>query len=83
MVSRVSKDEVKEVDIRYEILRLENAGSTLKMVLSLGSAGYAKPQEVLTCGFGMKENEVLSLLIKREGLYVRKEDKYLSPMEII
>jgi len=92
MVSRVSKadksftacrEELKEVDIRYEILRLENVGSTLKMLLSIGSAGYAKPQEVLTCGFGMKDKEVLSLLIKREGLYVRREDKYLSPMEII
>jgi len=84
MVSRISKKELKEIDIRFEILKLENEGSALKMVLTLGSAGYAKPQEILIYGFGMKEKEVLSLLIKREGLFVRKKDnKFLSPMEII
>ena len=83
MVSRVSKEELREVDIRFEIFKLENEGSTLSMLLSVGSSGHAKPQEVLRYGFGMKEKEVLSLLIKREGLLVKKEDKYLSPMEII
>jgi radical SAM family uncharacterized protein/radical SAM-linked protein len=92
MVTRISKadrslpvrrEELKEVDIRYEILKLENTGSTLEMLLTTGNQGYAKPQEVLTFGLGMKEKEVLSLLIKREGLFVKREDKFLSPMEII
>ncbi|MDH4222135.1 MAG: TIGR03960 family B12-binding radical SAM protein [candidate division Zixibacteria bacterium] len=84
IISRLSKnEEIKEVDIRYEILKLENTGSTLEMLLTTGNQGYAKPQEVLTFGFGMKEKEVLSLLIKREGLFVKREDKLLSPMEII
>lgn len=83
MATRVSKDELKEIDIRFEILKLENTGSTLEMLLTTGTQGYAKPQEVLIYGFGMKEKEVLSLLIKREGLFIKKEDKLLSPMEII
>jgi radical SAM family uncharacterized protein/radical SAM-linked protein len=83
MVSRVSKEELKEVDIRFDILKLENEDSTLNMLLSLGSAGYAKPQEVLIYGFGMKEKEVLSLLFRREGLFVKRQEQYLSPMEII
>ena len=83
MVSRVSKEELKEVDIRFEILKLENDGSTLSMLLSVGSAGYAKPQEVLIYGFGMKEKEVLSMLLKREGLFVKRQEQLLSPMEII
>ena len=65
------------------IVRLEIENSILRMILSIGSSGYAKPQEVLIYGFGMKEKEVLSLLINREGLFVKREDKYLSPMEII
>jgi radical SAM family uncharacterized protein/radical SAM-linked protein len=83
MVSRVSKEELKEVDIRFDILKLENEDSTLSLLLSLGSAGYAKPQEVLIYGFGMKEKEVLSLLFIREGLFVKRQDQLLSPMEII
>jgi radical SAM-linked protein len=83
MVSRVSKEELKEVDIRFDILKLENEDSTLNLLLSVGSAGYAKPQEVLIYGFGMKEKEVLSLLFKREGLLIKKQDQLLSPMEII
>jgi radical SAM family uncharacterized protein/radical SAM-linked protein len=83
MVSRVSKEELKEVDIRFEIFKLENEGSTLKMLLSVGSSGHARPQEVLIYGFGIKEKEVLSLLIKREGLFVKRQDQLLSPMEVI
>jgi len=83
MVSRVSKEELKEVDIRFEILKLENDGSTFSMLLSVGSAGYAKPQEVLIYGFGMKEKEVLSMLLKREGLFVKRQEQLLSPMEVI
>jgi radical SAM family uncharacterized protein/radical SAM-linked protein len=83
MVSRVSKEELKEVDIRFEIFKLENEGSTLSMLLSVGSSGHAKPQEVLRYGFGMKEKEVLSLLIKRAGLFVKRQDQLLSPMEVI
>ncbi len=92
MATRVSKidrglpsqrEELKEVDIRYEILKLENTGSTLEMLLTIGNQGYAKPQEVLTFGLGMKEKEVLSLLIKREGLFVKRQNELLSPMDII
>jgi len=83
MVSRVSKEKLKEVDIRFDILKLENEDSTLNMLLSVGSAGYAKPQEVLIYGFGMKEKEVLSLLFRREGLLIKRQDQLLSPMEII
>jgi len=83
MVSRVSKEELKEVDIRFEIFKLENEGSTLSMLLSVGSSGHARPQEVLIYGFGMKEKEVLSLLIKRKGLFMKRQDELLSPMEII
>jgi radical SAM-linked protein len=83
MVSRVSKEELKEVDIRFDILKLENEDSTLNMLLSLGSAGYAKPQEVLISGFGIKEKEVLSLLFRREGLLIKRQEQLLSPMEII
>ncbi|MCJ7498310.1 MAG: TIGR03936 family radical SAM-associated protein, partial [candidate division Zixibacteria bacterium] len=92
MISRVSKKELKvdksvttrrEVDIRFEIFKLENEGSTLSMLLSVGSSGHAKPQEVLRYGFGMKEKEVLGLSIKREGLFVKRQDELFPPMEII
>lgn len=87
-VSRVKKKSVQELDIRPFILSLEaekiNAEKTnLKMGLVLTPLGYARPQEVLRYGLGMDEKEIFRLLLKRTGLYCKREDKILTPMEMV
>jgi len=87
-VKRVSKkQEVREVDIRRRIMKLEfeaHGGEvTLKMDLGLGQRGYARPEEVLVHGFGLDEREVTSLLFRRIGLFVLKDGEILSPMDVV
>ena len=87
-VKRVSKkQDVKEVDIRRRIMKLEAEPSGdqvfLKMQLGIGSEGYARPEEVLTYGFGLEEREVLSLFFRRTGLFVLKNGQILTPMDVV
>ena len=94
-VKRISKERVKEVDIKRQIVKLEcerfaQAGERLledqvilKMHLGLGSEGYARPEEILVHGFGFQEKEVLGLLFKRTGLFIVKDKQMLTPMEVV
>jgi radical SAM family uncharacterized protein/radical SAM-linked protein len=87
-VKRVSKkQEVRDVDIRRRITKLEpeplGDQVLLRMQLGLGREGYARPEEVLTYGFGLEEREVSSLLFKRTGLFVLKNDQILTPMDVV
>jgi radical SAM family uncharacterized protein/radical SAM-linked protein len=87
VVKRTTKKEEKEVDIRYNIFKLEpqagKAGTNLKMLLRLEIADYARPEEVLKSGLALDEEEVLSSLIRREGLFIKKGERLLTPMEVI
>ncbi|MFH1337120.1 MAG: TIGR03960 family B12-binding radical SAM protein, partial [Candidatus Zixiibacteriota bacterium] len=86
-IRRTTKDQIKEVDIRRHIYKLDSEllGNmvVLRMYLGVGSEGYARPDEILVYGLGMEEKEVLGLLIKRSGLFVVKEKQLLTPMEVV
>lgn len=88
VVTRLKKESTQELDIRSYILSLEaeeiDKGKTkLKMLLVLTPLGYVRPQEVLHYGLELGEKEILRLLIKRTGLYCKKEEKLLTPMELV
>ena len=87
MVRRITKKEEKEVDIRYNIFKLDpeaaEGGTILKMLLRSETTDYARPEEILKFGMGLDQKDVLSLLIKREGLFIRKGENLLTPMEVI
>jgi radical SAM family uncharacterized protein/radical SAM-linked protein len=88
LVTRVTKkQQVKEVDIRSFISKLDCEPAddrvTLKIDLKLGTEGYARPGEILTYGFGLAEKDVAGLLFKRTGLFVTKDQKNLTPLEVI
>ena len=86
-VKRISKQQLKEVDIRRQIMKLEcesfDDQVVLKMHLGLGSDGHARPGEILVYGFGLEEGKVAGLLFKRTGLFVVKDKQILTPMEVI
>jgi len=86
-VKRISKQQIKEVDIRRQILKLECEPSKdqviLKMHLGLGGNGYARPEEILAYGFGLEEREVAGLLFKRTGLFIMKNKQIFTPMEVV
>ena len=86
-IKRTTKGQIKEVDIRKYIYKLdsERLGNivTLKMYLGLGNEGYARPDEILIYGLEMEEKYVLGLLIKRSGLFVVKDKQLFTPMEVV
>ncbi len=86
-VKRTSKQQVKEIDIRRQILKLEcehfDDQVVLKMHLGLGGDGYARPEEVLVYGFGFEEKKVAGLLFKRTGLFIMKNKQIIAPMEVL
>lgn len=87
LVKRTSKETIKEVEARRHILKLEctplGNRTLLEMHLGLGTEGYARPEEVLVHGFALEHREVVGLLFKRTGLFVRKAGEALSPMEAV
>lgn len=46
-IERAGKQQMRTVDIRPAIFRLETVGDRLEMLLGIGEGGYAKPTEVL------------------------------------
>ena len=86
-VTRITKMEEKEIDIRYNIFELQpektDTGTSLKMILRLQATDYARPDELLRYGFELDREKVLSLLIKREDLLIRNGENLLSPMDIV
>jgi radical SAM family uncharacterized protein/radical SAM-linked protein len=87
VVQRTSKEVTKDVDIKRQIVKIEghaqDDGILLDMHLGLGTEGYARPEEVLVGGFGLPPKEVAGLLIRRTGLFVRKQGRILTPMEVV
>jgi radical SAM family uncharacterized protein/radical SAM-linked protein len=87
VVQRTSKEVTKDVDIKRHIVRIDghakDDGALLEMHLGLGTGGYARPEEVLVHGFGLSPKEVAGLLIRRTGLFVRKQGRILTPMEVV
>jgi len=84
-VKRLAKQQVKEVNIRGNIRKLEcepSGDQTLvKMHLGMGRDGYARPEEILIYGLGLEQKRVAALLFKRTGLFVTKDKQILTPME--
>jgi radical SAM family uncharacterized protein/radical SAM-linked protein len=87
MVKRIQKDESKLVDIRYNIFKLEygvlNGISFLKMLVRMEGADYVRPEEILAWGLGWSDEEIKSKIIKREGLYIIKDEQIKNPMDLI
>ena len=87
VVKRTTKKEEKDIDIRYNIFKLQpertEPGTNLRMLLRLEAIDYARPEEILKFGFGLDQEEVLALLIKRESLLIRNGENYLSPMDVL
>ncbi|MBU1318005.1 MAG: TIGR03960 family B12-binding radical SAM protein [candidate division Zixibacteria bacterium] len=86
VVSRKTKTDVLEIDIRPGILELNLRGSNgttlLEMTCGFGTLTFARPAEVLQHGFGLTEEEIAQLAIKRTELLIQIEDKRLTPFEI-
>jgi radical SAM family uncharacterized protein/radical SAM-linked protein len=89
-IERAAKEETKVLDIRPAIYSVECAdkgekgGETAEIImeLGLGSAGYARPQEVLMAAGLIDKRDISALKIHRKDLlFVDEFGKRLTPME--
>jgi len=89
-IKRTAKEETKVVDIRPAIFILDNGrGDTdesemikIYMELGVGSAGYARPLEVLLAAGISDEMTAVALDIHRKDLlYIDDNGRRLTPME--
>lgn len=89
-IERITKDDTKTVDIRAAISVLEYRDQSpmdddmaeIYMELGVGSAGYARPSEVLMAS-GIADEATLPALRchRKELLYIDEEGNRLTPME--
>ncbi len=86
-IIRKTKKKSGEVELKDKIYSLlcepQKAGCLVKMLLVIGKEGYVKPYEILTCGLGFEEEYLSTLLIKRDGLFIKKESQFLSPLDVV
>ena len=88
-IERTSKDRIKTIDIRPAIVRVEIADdpesgdmALINMDLGLGSAGYARPTEVIAAAGLAADNIIPSLVFDRREMYaVDNDGRRLTPME--
>jgi radical SAM-linked protein len=89
-INRMSKDDIKKVDIRQAIYVLDckEPGTAdpdlaiIYMELGVGSAGYARPSEVLAAAGIVGESDMPGLKFHRkELLYIDDNGNRLTPME--
>lgn len=89
-VRRASKDEIRVVDIRPAIFKLEYIEQStvspdraaIIMELGLGQAGYARPQEVMMVSGVIAEPLLPALIIhRRDLLYIDGKGDKLTPMD--
>ncbi len=87
-VQRERGGSVREIDIKAGIKEISLLSSPtgvpmLRMLLLIGSNNDVRPTEVLECLLGWPREKVLSLDIGRTALYVDRNGKLISPMEVI
>ncbi|UCD16523.1 MAG: TIGR03960 family B12-binding radical SAM protein [Candidatus Zixiibacteriota bacterium] len=89
-VQRITKDDVKTVDIRPAVYMLEYRDENVQypgkalitMELGVGQAGYVRPTEVVLAAGITKEEDLPALRIHRkEFLYIDPDGNRLTPME--
>jgi radical SAM family uncharacterized protein/radical SAM-linked protein len=90
-IERVTKTEAKPVNIRPAVFRLQYreqslidpGSSSIYMELGVGSAGYARPSEVMLEA-GLADEMALPALIchRRELLFIDENDGRVNPMEL-
>jgi radical SAM family uncharacterized protein/radical SAM-linked protein len=87
IASRRTKTDIVEIEIRPGIIEIEaesdGDGTLLRLFTGLGNLSFARPSEILQYGFGLSADDVLRLSIKRADLLILREDKKLTPFDVL
>ncbi len=87
LVNRKTKTDIIEVDIRPGIIELDltesDGGTILNLMTGLGTICFARPSEVIQHGFELTAEQVLALTLHRKDLLIQREEKRLTPFEVL
>lgn len=75
-------DYLRENFVGIEEISFSDEENQLRILLKIGGRGHTKLKEILGTGLGLKEEEIALARIERIGLYAKKGDQFLSPMEV-
>lgn len=83
VIHRTTKEGIKDVNVRPGIQELSCPPALLQMTLTLGQQTSPRPIELLEHLSGWPSDRILSLKITRTGLYVVRNGRRLTPMQIL
>lgn len=72
---------IKDVDIRPSILDLRQRDGSLEVSLRIGGRGRPRLREVMEELLHLEEEEFLKLKVERTGLFIRRGDEFISPLD--
>ncbi len=75
-------DHLRDNFSGVEEITFSDEESQLSILLKIGGRNHTKLKEVLGTGLGLQEEEIALARIERIGLYAKKGDQFLSPMEV-
>lgn len=85
IVTRRIEEAHKKIDIRPFIEKIELvsgvSGIQVNLILQSRDGKGCKPAEALKGLFNINDDELMQVMIKRTGLFILKNGKWLSPME--
>ncbi|OPX24472.1 MAG: hypothetical protein B1H02_03430 [Candidatus Latescibacteria bacterium 4484_107] len=83
ILRRTTKQGIKDVDIRPGIRELRSGSGVLSMTLTLGQQTSPRPMELLKHLLGWPSDRMCALKITRTGLYIERNGRKLSPMQVL
>ncbi len=75
-------DHLRDNFTGIEEISFSDEESQLRVLLKIGGRDHTKLKEILGAGLGLNEEEIATAWIERIGLYAKRGDQFLSPMEV-
>jgi len=83
LVVRRGEDKVMDIRSSIEYLARDDAGGRLFLVVRMSGGGSARPKEVLQHLFGVEEEGVPVEEVVRTGLFIERDGRLFTPMDVI
>ena len=83
LIVRRGEDKVMDIRPSIEYLAQDDTGEKLLLVVRMSGGGSARPKEVLQYLFGEVEEEVPVEEVVRTGLFIERDGRLFTPMDVI
>ena len=81
-IIRKKKDQEKEIDIRIYVTEMFLKNGGLQLSLRLSPQGTARVEEVIQALFPHYVEVPSHLCVERTGLFIEKQGKCITPLEV-